>query len=298
MTSRLVLLCLILSGCFLYLAAQQNPLLPSTGKTAAQDTLKKKSPVIPFNTYNRKIPFLYSIIQYQKRLTQSLTDLLKTIKYSFSAKHILILFGIAFFYGMIHALGPGHAKLIIGSYMLSNKHDIRHSFIAGGIFAATHVGMALLIFLLFNAVLHMRQVPSSTLSPVLFKMSGIMITIIGIALLLPLVMKKTPKIVSSFVKTRSLHAISMISGFMPCPGALLILIFSRIIGITFYGILATIFLSLGMALTVSIAGSFGVMANKAIHLSVQGNILKYTAKSVRILGIVVIIIIGLVMSIQ
>jgi len=133
---------------------------------------------------------------------------------------------------------------------------------------------------------------------VLFKMSGIMITIIGIALLLPLVMKKTPKIVSSFVKTRSLHAISMISGFMPCPGALLILIFSRIIGITFYGILATIFLSLGMALTVSIAGSFGVMANKAIHLSVQGNILKYTAKSVRILGIVVIIIIGLVMSIQ
>ena len=295
---KLVILFMVLSGIYIHLEAQQNPLLPSSRTASAdKDTLNKTRVIIQMKKYNKKVPFLKSLIRYQKKLTQSLTDLLKTIKETFSIKHILIFFVTAFFYGIIHALGPGHAKLIIGSYMLSNKHDIRHSFMAGSIFAATHVGMALLVFLLFNSFFHVSHVNSNDISQVLFRTSGIMITIIGIALLLPLIMKNTPEKLSIFAKTRSLHAISIISGLMPCPGALLILIFSKVIGITLYGIFAVVFLSLGMALTVSIAGSFGVMANKTIHLSVQSDIFKIVSKSIRILGTVIIIIIGLTITI-
>ena len=103
---------------------------------------------------------------------------------------------------------------------------------------------------------------------------------------------------NTLLQKSSLPAISVISGLMPCPGALLILVFSKLIGITVYGVIAVVFLSLGMALTVSIAGSIGVLASRAVLLSAHGNTLKNIGKAVRILGSVIIIIIGVLMLLQ
>ena len=297
MPCKLLFVFVILLLGYSYSSARQNPFLPPSKTVSTNDTLAKSHERIQRNKFTKKIPFLTSLIQYQKNLSQFLTSLLRKIKEEFSVTHVIILFAIAFLYGIVHALGPGHAKLIIGSYMLSNKHKARHSFLAGSIFAATHVGMALLIFLMFNLILHASHADTNRISTVLFRISGIMIVIIGIALLVHVFIKEENNSgkLTRFLQKSSLPAISVISGLMPCPGALLILIFSKIIGITVYGIVSVIFLSLGMALTVSIAGSVGVLGNRAVLLSAHGNMLKIIVKTVRVFGVVIIITIGLLM---
>ncbi len=300
MPGKLLFLFIIVFMSHTCVNAQQNPFLPSSQAVSSNDTLTKEHTRIHTNRYRNKIPFLRPLIRYQKNLTRFLTGLLRKIKEEFSVTHLLILFVIAFFYGIIHALGPGHAKLIIGSYMLSNKHKIQHSFMAGSIFAATHVGMALLIFSIFNLVLHISHADTNSISTVLYNISGIMIVLIGIILLVHVFMKEEnkPGRLNTLLKKSSLPAISVISGLMPCPGALLILVFSKLIGITVYGVISVVFLSLGMALTVSIAGSVGVLASRAVLLSTHGNTLKLIGKTVRIFGTVIIIIIGLLMLLQ
>lgn len=297
MPCKVLFIFVVLLLAYIYINAQQNPFLPPSKTVSTNDTLAKSHERIQRNTFTKKIPFLKPLIHYQKNLSQFLTSLLRKINEDFSVTHLLILFAIAFFYGIVHALGPGHAKLIIGSYMLSNKHKVRHSFLAGSIFAATHVGMALLIFSIFNLVLHISHADTNSISTALYNISGIMIVIIGIALLVHVFIKEENNSgkLTRFLQKSSLPAISVISGLMPCPGALLILVFSKIIGITFYGIVSVVFLSLGMALTVSIAGSVGVLANRAVLLSAHGNTLKIIVKTVRIFSVVIIITIGLLM---
>ncbi len=297
MPGKFLFLFIIVFTSYFYVNAQQNPFLPSSQAVSSSDTLTKKHAKIHTNRFRSKIPFLRPLIRYQKNLSQFLTELLRKIKERFSVTHVLILFVIAFFYGIIHALGPGHAKLIIGSYMLSNKHRVQDSFLAGSIFAATHVGMALLIFLLFNLILRVHHADTGSISTVLFNISGIMITVIGIILLAHVFMKEgnNPGRLNTILIKSSLPAISVISGLMPCPGALLILVFSKLIGITVYGVIAVVFLSLGMALTVSIAGSVGVLASRAVLFSAHGNTLKIIIKTVRVFSSVIIITIGLLM---
>ena len=297
MPRTVLFLSVLVLMCPVHISAQQNPFLPPARTASPGDTIVKKPEKIFIYTYRNKIPFLKPLIQYQKKLSQFLTGLLRKIKEDFSVVHLLILFVIAFFYGIIHALGPGHAKVIIGSYMLTSNHTIPHSFLAGGIFAATHVGMALLIFSLFTLVFHVSHADTNNISTILYNISGVMIVLIGILLFVQVFIdyKNRRGQQNRFFQESSLPAISAVAGLMPCPGALLILIFSKLIGITVYGIIAVIFLSLGMALTVSIAGSVGVMANRAVLFSVHGKALKIVTKTVRILGIILIIIIGLLM---
>lgn len=67
--------------------------------------------------------FLGWVAAQQAAFYQSLTAALGTLKTDFNA--FWVLGGLSFLYGIFHAAGPGHGKLVIGSYMLANEHQVR-----------------------------------------------------------------------------------------------------------------------------------------------------------------------------
>jgi nickel/cobalt exporter len=67
----------------------------------------------------------------------------------------LTLAALSFLYGILHALGPGHGKTIISSYVVANEETVRRgvliSFIASAVQALTAVVLVTLLLFVLNA---------------------------------------------------------------------------------------------------------------------------------------------------
>ena len=59
----------------------------------------------------------------QREFYRLMTDALKEMRQDGSAVWLLI--GLSFLYGILHAAGPGHGKVVISSYMLANETQLR-----------------------------------------------------------------------------------------------------------------------------------------------------------------------------
>lgn len=59
----------------------------------------------------------------QRAFYRSMTDALRDMREDGSAVWLLV--GLSFLYGILHAAGPGHGKVVISSYMLANETELK-----------------------------------------------------------------------------------------------------------------------------------------------------------------------------
>lgn len=227
--------------------------------------------------------FLAYANQVQSDLWRGLAKAVRGVQEEGSIGALAWLLGLSFFYGVVHAAGPGHGKAVIAAYLVGTESAIRRgialSFLsaaAQGVTAISAVGLlAALLGFVSREVADMTR-PLEMIGAAMVAGVGLYILIVTVR---GMITGRAPHdhghdhgghdhvhdhghdhdhghahthIAPAEVRDwRSGVAIVAAVGLRPCMGAILVLLFALSYGVFFVGVLATAAMSLGTGITVA-----------------------------------------------
>ncbi len=188
----------------------------------------------------------------------------------------------AFAFGSMHALSPGHGKLLTAAYLAGTRGTVRHAAMLGGLVTFTHTISVLLLGL---ATLFLsRYILPEQIAPWLEILSGCSIIAIGLYLLRMRLAALLGWNIRSGGQSEHFHgwvrhqhrdddtvshnhgplpetvtlpgliALGVSGGLVPCPSALVLLLSAIALGRTGLGLVLVIAFSLGMAVVLTVLG--------------------------------------------
>lgn len=214
--------------------------------------------------------FIYEINSYQKILNTNIASSFKQVDEA-GIYGSLTIIAIAFVYGIVHAAGPGHGKAIVASYFLSQGRRLISAFKMGYLVSTIHALSALILtFLIYYLVDGLFSRTFNQSVDIMYKVSGIFIIFVGLYLIYEL--KKEWNTYEKIEKTKDKksYIVALSVGIVPCPGVMTVLFFSLMMGHFVTGILATIAMSIGMGLTISLTGALVI---KSSHIAKNNSII-------------------------
>jgi nickel/cobalt exporter len=208
---------------------------------------------------------------------------------------ILLSVAAAIFWGAAHALSPGHGKTIVTAYLVGRRGTPAHAALLGLIVTVTHtVG----VFALGLVTLALSQVfVPDRLYPWLNLASGLLVVGIGISVLRARWAHRRAHHHEPGHEhahdTRSLVAVGISGGLLPCPSALVVLLAALALHRLAFGLLLIVAFSLGLALSITGVGLLAVLARGAFRrLSFEGRALR----ALPALSALVIVVAGVAMT--
>jgi nickel/cobalt exporter len=95
------------------------------------------------------------VLRTQQSMQRELATGVKSLKGDNAIAGAVMLAALSFLYGVVHAVGPGHGKMVISSYVVANEQTVRRgviiSFIAAGLQALTAVALVGILAFALNA---------------------------------------------------------------------------------------------------------------------------------------------------
>jgi len=258
------------------LFAQTNPMF--SNEEVFEDTIAKKKPVSIYK--NKKIKqekahysffnkFIKKNAEFQQELKDNLATLAEDYSNSNSTKSILLIFLFAFLYGILHSLGPGHGKMFIFSYILTEKPKVTKAISLSYLIALIHAISGLVVALILIFILNQYSTAlfeTSNSQAIISRFSYVIIILLGIYIVFKIIFKKGH---SHDINTNKADSIKLIPfiisiGFVPCPGTIIIVTFLASIGLLYLGIISVFFIVLGMGFTISIIGLISIFSKQLI----------------------------------
>ena len=295
----LVVLTAVLAAALLFFpsgrpAAQSNPFYDSPAPAPSA-----RSVSVP-------TPRLRALIDAQRTIREVLADAVD--RSGRGGRNVPALLALAFAYGLLHALGPGHRKVALAAYFLARPSPPLQGVIAGASVAFLHAAAALAIiyglYYLFQGAVTTAFASVSSILELASYAAIILLGLILLALAVRGIIKERRSIRRSFSAEqvevgdrKTLTAIILSSGVVPCPGTALILIFCLSQSLPGIGVLAALAMSAGMA-AVTVGVSLAAIYGKRGILSALprgsrlGGLLHH---GLEIAGAVLIVVFGLFM---
>ena len=133
-----------------------KPITPFAATEAAPQSAFGPRPVAaPFQSRGPLGSLFAWVLDKQQSLQRTLAMSVKGLKSDNPIAGALTLAALSFLYGILHAVGPGHGKTIISSYVVANEETVRRgviiSFIAAGLQALTAVALVSVLLFGLNA---------------------------------------------------------------------------------------------------------------------------------------------------
>jgi ABC-type nickel/cobalt efflux system permease component RcnA len=213
-----------------------------------------------------------------------------------SALVVLVSLVAAMFWGAAHALSPGHGKTIVTAYLVGRRGKPRDAALLGAIVTATHTAG---VFALGLVTLALSQwIVPERLYPWLDLTAGVSVIAIGAAVLRARARDLHhghPHHHDHEHGLRSLLAVGISGGILPCPSALVVLLAAISLHRLAFGLVLIVAFSLGLAAAITGVGLLAVLARGAFaRRSFDGLVFRLLPAA----SAAVIIAAGLVMTVH
>ncbi len=218
-----------------------------------------------------------------------------------SALVILASLAAAFFWGMAHALSPGHGKTIVAAYLVGQRGTPWHAAALGAIVTATHT-IGVFALGLVTLALSAFIVPEQ-LYPWLNLVSGVLVVAIGAAVFRSRYRHRGGHAHDhghhhhehEAPSRRSLVAVGITGGLLPCPSALVVLLAAISLHRVAFGMLLIVAFSAGLALSITCIGLVAVYAKQIFkRASFEGRLVRLLPAA----SALVILAAGLTMTVR
>jgi nickel/cobalt exporter len=211
----------------------------------------------------------------QRQLNQALSRELRLLRQGEVAGPALGVAWIAFLYGVLHAIGPGHGKLVISSLFLAREARLGTAVAISGAVSLLQTVSAVAIVSLVTLALGRSGFDVLRDSRRIELVSYALIAVIGLTMLVAAIRElRAPS--RGDGTSAAAHApdaavrpsggvsggLVLATGLTPCASAVIILLFALGQGLFLVGIAASLVMAVGMALTVSLVGILAVLTRR------------------------------------
>lgn len=226
------------------------------------------------------------------------------IQADLTVKVALVALLTAFFLGAVHALSPGHGKVMVASYLVGTRGKTRDAVTLGAIVTVTHVISVILLGIV--TLVLAEFLVAERLYGWMGLLSGLIIFLIGYWMLAKPALRGISSqgndhhqahqhgdhshthhhpehkhhhdshahhhghghshIPEGEIGIKSLLALGTAGGMVPCPTAMVVLLASIAIHKVGFGLLLIVFFSLGLAAVLIVIGMMTVKASKYVEL--------------------------------
>lgn len=261
---------------------------------------------------------LHSLNAVQADLNRRMTGQLKDIRDQGSVVAGAWLCLIAFAYGVLHAVGPGHGKLAVASYFLTRRARLTRGVLLASAAALTQALAAIL--LVGVPVLLLGMTRASAMAGVRYLELGSYALMTGIGLLLLVrAVRGNPGcthgdgargysstchhgrgLVGLRREETGFTLMSLAVGARPCSGAVLVLLFALANDIVPAGLLAVLAMAVGVALTTSASSLIGIGARHGLErlLIDHPSVMVAAQRGLALTGAALITLVGALLSLS
>jgi ABC-type nickel/cobalt efflux system permease component RcnA len=212
-----------------------------------------------------------NLLTRQRKLQARISGSFREMEKNQSRRLYFSVFVLAFLFGFFHSLGPGHGKIVLGAYFISNGGRIIQGLFAGTLTAAVHVASAVIIVLFgYYSIAGSLLATTQNAETILQAVTARAIILLGLTML---ALRLYSRVKNNREQTearaespRSVYLLSFFTGLVPCPGVIFILLFSINLSLVSLGIFAVSGVFAGMALGISTV-SMGILFSRRFFTS-------------------------------
>lgn len=273
--------------------------------------------------------FFRWVAAQQSAFYQELTGAVRDMKQNGSAFWTLI--SLSFLYGVFHAAGPGHGKVVMSSYVLANRETAKRGavlcLLSSLLQALVAIGVISILAILFNAT----SLVITDASRFLEVGSYVLVTVLGAYLVFKAIRgllsaqpashdhhhdhhhshdhdhhhdencgcghahAPSPELADQAKGSVKAAVAAIFSvGLRPCTGALIVLVFALAQGLFWAGVLSALAMGLGTAITVTTLMFLAVGTRRATLVFTGSNTrgATYVLNGIQLLGAVAVLLLG------
>lgn len=272
---------------------------------------------------------LATSLAWQARLNAMLRQKLEAARHQGSWGPALTIIGLSWLYGVLHAIGPGHGKVVLGSYFLTRRSRFLQGLAMSGWAALIQALSAIVLVAGISWLFNLSSRVVFTQAANLESFGYIAIALFGINMFYRTLRRKdccghahhehgthvcdhsdasheerdphheerrhthgesAPS--GPEFRWRDLFTTGSAVGLRPCSGALLVLFFTLANGIFGVGIVATLAMGAGVAMTVTLVSLLTVGLNRMLPAAGPGHWTERLRRGGALFGAVVIFLFG------